>query len=336
MFKKYWFKALAANQVKVDRVISLEEPEQFESSFPSLRHAYLKSNDIEHTFSSIPLEGDFDAIALLIPSHLKCQLVKKVLDTRAFDNKKVFIEKPYYIDEADLQVYKNLIESYGNRLYFSSKYAFSRADIFISSLVKEEGLPHKFIIRMFEGHKYYGSVMEQLKIFKRHLYLQEGPELDLGFHMINIVLKFISALPDVELKSCAIESCSDLSTKFKFFNQGFGFGAKLTIHLDKNRAIPVELEVGKASCDDERYIIADYGTHQVKQLYTTSNASDPVERIKNGKSQVIATHAPDYLYYSNELLPQNFGKQSKNEQFLQLHTNKICLDLKETRLRTGS
>jgi hypothetical protein len=330
VFTKYWLPAYKRGVIEIVGTITLEDPEisQLDPAFESIP-VYL-TNSEQHTLNLLIEHSDkFEAIALLVPADIRLTILKKILSEPRLNLKKIYLEKPFTRSLLELEEYFELIKENSSRLHFAGKYAYGRADLLIQKLLDYSDFPIFINATMIEGTKYFSKITGNIE---ENLYVKDGPELDIGFHMLNIVSLYIQSkkvkIVDIKVNE---NSVKDLSAIRPYFLKKFGFAAEVTFLLDNQIQIPVFLSVGKADCVSERHIDFDFQDKRVVQHYTVTNAKDPVFVIEEDTATFIGEHPIDYLYYSRELSPSLFCKQSKQEQINSIDINRVCLEIKHRR-----
>ena len=241
----------------------------------------------------------------------------------------MFIEKPYTKNLSQIEEFKNLIKKYPGRLHFSGKYSYGRADNLIKILSTSDELPLFINAVMIEGSKYFNKVMDNQK---NSLYFKDGPELDLGFHILNISATYLNSKED-KIRDILInrDTVMDLNCIRPYFLPNLGFVAEVVFTLNSGKAVPLYLQVGKADCVSNRHIDFDFKDKRIVQYFTTLDSSDPVYEVREDTRELVANHEPGYLYYSKELGPEVFCKQTPYEQEISIEINKVCMQIKDIR-----
>ncbi len=240
---------------------------------------------------------------------------------------KLFLEKPYSTKDEELNEYLLLIESYSSRLHFSGKYANGRADIFYKNLPPI--LPIEIDASLIEGTDYYNIVAEKFEKEGKHSFLEDGPELDLGFHLIDIVTNALISIDPI--KDMEILNSEELSNSDIHFKPGYGFKAELLITTVKGKKIILRLQAGKADTSNNRYVEFYYGAYKIRQEYTVGYTDDPVYMIDKNGQALLDKHHEGYNYYANELKKGNFCSQSQLSQIASINSTKIVCQLKGVR-----
>ncbi|OGC69323.1 hypothetical protein A2415_03030 [candidate division WWE3 bacterium RIFOXYC1_FULL_39_7] len=330
VFDKYWVPAHEKAQLVISGIISKNDTQQkhLNSGFP-----YHPTDSTKNTIEILMNTSDsYGAIALLVPADVRLELLTAILSQPKLQTKKVFIEKPYTKDLSQIKEFKNLIKKYPGRLHFSGKYSYGRADNLIQILSKTDDLPLFINAVMIEGSKYFNKVMDNQNT---DLYFKDGPELDLGFHILNISAMYLNSKED-KIRTILINknTVMDLNCIRPYFLPNLGFVAEVVFTLNSRRTVPLYLQVGKADCISNRHIDFDFKDKRIVQYFTTLDASDPVYEVREDTRELLAKHKPGYLYYSKELSPEAFCKQTTYEQEIDMEINRICMQIKD--IREGS
>lgn len=333
VFSKYWVPALRKEEVALSAVISLESKEIFSSSHPNLSDIYFQTNSVKETIKKLCEIEDYDVIALLVPADIRLNYLKEIIDTPKLDGKKIFIEKPFAKTLEVLDEYKKIISDHYKRLHFASKYAIGRADILLEQLINYDEYPLFINAVMIEGTKYFENINTKNE---DNPFVKDGPELDIGFHLLNIVAAYFTKkhgnLEEILINK---DTVTDFHNIRPHFIPNFGFMAEVSFVLKDGNSIPMYLQVGKADCTNDRHLDFEYKERVISQEYTTLSAMDPVFITSEDNKNLVNVHDKDYLYYSKELHPDIFCKQSKEEQQLMLDITRICLEIKKLRMSRG-
>lgn len=326
---KYWLRSEADGSVKIPAIISLEPEQSFRTRNPNFEGRYHQSTSVGDTLlrvEALVSGGISPNIAIATPANVRLALVSGVLSSS--NEARVFVEKPYAGNQADLDAFGDLISRYPMRMHLSGKYANGRANILYTHL--PDGVaPRNIVGRLIEGTQYFNIVKERVANEGTHPYLVDGPELDLGFHLADILAVASGKFGGIE--ALRIARVYDLSLERAEFEAQYGFGAVLEIKNSGHEPILVDLQAGKADAPNERFMEFDYGDSTVGQEYTVGDSIDPVYVLRDGIKRVVAKHPPGYNYYSRELHPSVFSQQSPNQQALSLFITRVCLDIKRHR-----
>lgn len=338
---KYWMRSVGKGNVTITKIVSLESEEAFRKRHTNFSGEYHQLGSPDDTFavlaqiaqeSNTPLN-----IANAATSGVHLSLTQRILSDDRFANARLFIEKPYASSQEDLDAFKDLIKQHSSRLHFSSKYASGRADILYRNLPLDRP-PQRITCRLLEGSEYFSVVKERVKTTGDHPYLHDGPELDLGFHLLDIVAG--ASLRFSGIKEMRIKSVYDLGSPREEdgvkprddFEPGYGVGAELELKTKSDDIITVDLQAGKFDGEDERSVEFDYGTIAYRQEYTTGNAFDPVYVVIGGIKGTLARHDADYDYYARELSPTVFCRQTPEQQLLSIFNTEVAMEIERRRI----
>jgi predicted dehydrogenase len=332
VFAKYWLPLVINKEINLAGVTSLRSPAEFNHHYLRLGINYHQTKDVETTLQIlIKQRSKYGVIALLLPADVKLELIKQILIEPKLRDKLVFVEKPYTRNILELNEYNQIIKMSHSRLHLSSKYRTGRAQILHQCLLKQKMFPTQINGYLIEGSKYFNL----LNINKKHnLYFKDGPELDLGFHLLDIVMAYMRQKSDtdfsVKIKS---NSVNDLYGVREGFLPKLGFKAELIFKLTDGQVVPMSLAAGKVIGQMERHLDFDFGDNNISQTYTTTNADDPVYMISENGKELLDQHPPHYGYYAREFQRDILGKQTWQEQRDLLEVNRVCIQLKELRLK---
>ena len=327
---KYWLPSQVDGSVKITGIVSMEPEKSFRKRFPGFTGKYYHSMSADNTLvilASLAKKIRNLNVANVATSDVRLFFTQKILGDNIFDTTRLFIEKPYAINLQDIKSFADLLKHYSSRLHFSGKYANGRSDILNSVLPSRN--PVKITGRLIEGTEYFDVIKD--KIDKGYYqYLLDGPELDLGFHLLDVICSVFQRSNG--LKKIQLKEVCDLSRQTNGFEPNYGFGAILKACLYDGSEICIDLQAGKGNVPNQRFIESDYGDVTFHQEYTVRDSQDPVFRIESGAKLAIIQHGEGYNYYAKELHPKFFCKQTYRQQLDSLFMNKICLDIKTKRL----
>lgn len=324
VFLKYWIPADHANIVNISRIIDLRPQEEVLKT-PEYESRYQQTTGLKETLDLIR-ETSCLNVAVVIPPGERLDLVESILNE--LPTKRVFIEKPFANNGASLTRYKELAVSHHDRMHFAGKYAQGRAKTMLELLPNIA--PSRIKASLVEGTRYFQKMSAALRKNGSHPFLEVGPELDLGFHLLDIagavLLKAGYSLSEAEV---CYETVADLSASNASFTPGYGFSATISVAFKDGVVIPFEIMAGKAPGPHDRQfeIIYPNGV-SYRQVYSTPGHEDPVY---NHLGVIVAQHPKDYQYYAQELSPTSFGKQTLTQMLIALRANEICLELKKAR-----
>ena len=277
---KYWLRSQIDGSANITDIISLEPERTFRQRNPDFAGTYHHSVSIDDTFTVLTSlageKGDLN-IANVATTDIRLALTQKILQDPQFGNTRLFIEKPYALNHQDLELFTTLIEHYSSRLHFTEKYANGRADILYPYLPADRS-PVKITGRLIEGTEYFRVIKDRIKSEGDHPYLHDGPELELGFHLLDIISVASKRFGGCE--ELQVREVYDLGQRIKDFEPGYGFGAILEMHTFSGNKILVDLQAGKADILTEKFIEFDYGDDVVGQEYTAGDPIDPVYELK--------------------------------------------------------
>lgn len=327
---KYWFRSKAMGQIGISSIVSLENEVAFRGRYPEYDGQYRQSSSAGETLelvSRLSREIPNPNIAVVTSADVRLELVRGILEHA--NGSRVFIEKPYGTTHEEIDQMRQLLLRYSNRIHLSGKYATGRADILFPHL-PEGKTPERISARIIEGTDYFNIVKEKVRSQGWHQYLIDGPELDIGFHMLDIT--GVASNKFGGIKDSKIATAFDLSQARPDFVPGYGIGATVLITNSEGKVIRMDIQAGKADAPNERFIDFDYGDFRIVQEYTVGEALDPVYSVSNGNKQTLAQHPSGYNYYATELSPQSFCNQTLSQQLQSLHMTDLCLDLRDQRL----
>lgn len=327
---KYWLRSVKDGSIQITDIVSLEAESHFRGRNPDFQGTYNQSASVAETLSKVidlAKKRTSPNVALATPTDIRLELVTGILSCS--DQARLFIEKPYADNQTSLDAYRELLARYSPRMHFSGKYANGRANILYSHLPKGV-VPEKITGRLIEGTEYFNIVMKKLAAEGKHQYLIDGPELDIGFHLLDII--GVGSDRFGGTKAIQVNKVWDLNSTRPEFEVDYGFGAELEVQTSQGKIL-VDLQAGKADASNERFIMFDYGDFTVWQEYTVGNSKDPVCIQRGGSNRLVAQHPDGYNYYAHDLHPQVFCHQSSSQQQLSLSNTGICLDIKRTRQR---
>lgn len=328
---KYWLRSVADGNARIPVIVSLEPEDSFRKRNPGFDGAYHKSESVADTLalvSSIVKGKPQPNIALVTPVDVRLDLAQEILKDPDLSEARLYIEKPYAEDLERLTAFEKLVAEYTPRMHLSGKYANVRAGILYPHLPQGR-VPKRITARLIEGTEYFTIVREKLAKEGYHQYLVDGPELDMGFHLTNIVTSASERFGGIS--RLRITDVYDLSKANPQFEEHFGFGAELVIQTKNGDTIFVDLQAGKADAPNERFIEFDYGDMIVGQEYTVGDARDPVYVVADGVKETVSEHPKGFNYYAGELLPAVFCKQKPEQQQNSLFATRVCLELKKRR-----
>jgi hypothetical protein len=332
---KYWFRSESLGQISIDHIISLERSEDFKSSHPEYADKYHPTSGNEETLEIIKSLGPSQNIALLIPEG-KLGLAKALLDLSPKYFFTIFWEKPFISDISHLGEIQELLRTYSDRIHLSGKYGSARSDILYPHLPEAE-IPEKVEAALIEGTTYFQTIAGKIQSGNSAHFVQLGPELDLGFHILDIVSTACKTrISPVKNFRFTENDISDLSKTKSNFLPNMGFTAHITVELENARTFPLNISAGKAEGPTERKIHFTYPEFSIFQEFTTPTGEDPVLKTGSGQTIELERHSPDYDYYSGELSPQKFARQTLTDQLNHVFLNQICLQLRAARLMSAS
>lgn len=327
---KYWLPSQVDGSVKITGIVSIEPEKSFRKRAPEFIGKYYHSMSADNTLTilaSLAKKTRNLNVANVATSDVRLFFTQKILVDNIFDTTRLFLEKPYATNFRDIESFADLSKHYYSRLHFSRKYANGRSDILNSVLPVRS--PVKITGRLIEGTEYFDVIKD--KVDKGYYqYLLDGPELDLGFHLLDVICSVFQRSSG--LKKIQVKEVYDLSRQTDSFEPNYGFGAILKACLCDGSEICIDLQAGKGNVQNQRFIEFDYGDVAFRQEYTVRDSQDPVFRIESGVKSAITQHGKRYNYYAKELHPNFFCKQTHCQQLNSLFMNKICLDIKTRRL----
>lgn len=332
---KYWFRSENIGRISIDHIISLERSEDFKSKYPEHASKYHSTSDNEETLEIIKTLGPSQNVALLIPED-KLGLAKALLDLSPKYFFTIFWEKPFISDMSHVSEIQGLLRTYSDRIHLSGKYGSGRSDILYPHLPENQA-PVKIEAALIEGTTYFQSVAKKIQSGNTAHFVQLGPELDLGFHLLDIVSTACSTrISPIKNLRFTENDVIDLSKTRDNFLPNMGFSAHITVELENGQTFPLDISAGKAEGPTERKITFIYPDFSVFQEFTTPTGEDPVLKTGSGQTIELERHSPDYDYYSGELTPQKFARQTLTDQLNRVFLNQICLQLRSTRLMSAS
>lgn len=269
-------------------------------------------------------------VALLTPADDRIPFIEKFLKEQAFSDSVLFIEKPFGRIHEEIEAMRHLDREYPGRLHFSEKYT-HRADDFVNKASGAVFVPDKIEAKMIEGGHYYDVVKNR----RNHPYRKDGPELDLGIHILGIISAIAEKLGGFEGFEVvsASDPATDASQPKDQYDKGFVCTANLTLKVKNGKSIPVSLAVGKAKGRTERYINLNYqGAIELKQQFSEQGAHDPVSLslLGNLARMSLRSDAENFQYYLQELEGE-LGQHTPSEQSRILDVNDTCITIKELR-----
>lgn len=326
---KYWLRSEAEGLVRIPNIVSLEPEKSFRQRNPTYKGGYYQTRSLEETVSrviSLTQGQNQPNIGLATPAEVRLVLATEILSNS--NQARLLIEKPYASTKEGLDEFGNLIQKYFDRLHLTGRYGNSRADILYPHL-PERRVPSEITGRLIEGTQYFEIVKRKFNTEGNHQYLTDGPELDLGFHLMDII--GVGSQRFGGIKTIQINYVCELSQVRRDFEKHYGFGAKLVVTNSSGDSIIVDLQAGKADAPNERFIEFNYGDLIIGQEYTTGDSIDPVYILRNSSRQTVSQHPSGYNDYAQELQPSVFCHQSRTQQLLSLANTALCLDIKERR-----
>jgi hypothetical protein len=327
---KYWLHSESLGKIVIDHIISLERKEDFNANFPNHSGRYHVTTGNEETVEIIKNLGPSQNIALLIPEE-KLGLAKALLDLSPKYFFTIFWEKPYITDPSHITGIQELLRAYSDRIHLSGKYGSGRSDILYTHLPEGE-IPEKVEATLIEGTSYFKKVVSKIQPGNTAHFVQLGPELDFGFHILDIVSTACKTrFSPVRNFRFTENDVSDLSRTNNNFLPKMGFSAQITVELENGRTFPLSLTAGKAEGPTDRKIHFVYPEFSVFQEFTTPTGEDPVLKTGSGQTIELERHSPDYDYYSSELSPLKFAHQLLPDQLNRVFLNQICLQLRSSR-----
>ena len=318
VFEKYWLPLQKKENINILQAYSIQKERDLN------RIEYKKINQAEDVSKDIIKKGYNNfIIAILTPSNNRRLYINSLLKNLKGKNYKIFIEKPYFRNLEEVSYYKKLIKTFSKHFYFSNKYCNSRANILFPNLPRNQ-IPTEIRGFLIEGSDYFNKIINS----NSNTYLEDGPELDLGFHLVDIITKayYNKNFQD----SIKINLAEDLLLRNKKFLKNFGFYSELKYKY-KNSEIKISLQAGKADTENKRGIIFKYKNFAIYQEYTYGSNMDPVFKVTKGKRSILSTHSKDYNYYENEIT--NIDNQTLEEQERLINVNRICIEMKNIRNR---
>lgn len=333
---KYWLRSQAEGKVNIAAIVSLEDESSFRKRNPNFGGEYHFASSPNETFSHLSAlaqrMGNLN-IANVASADVRLSLTEQMVSDQRFDAARFFIEKPYATTREELSSFEQLIATDGSRLHFSGKYANGRANILYPHL-PEGRTPRKITARIIEGTSYFRIVKEGVEQRGKHQYLIDGPELDLGFHLLDIALtaafKRFGGVAGIRV----IEA-RDLSQRRFDFERGYGSSAILEVETETGKKIVLDIQSGKADAPNDRSIDFDYGDMVIGQEYTPGDSIDPVYVVIDGEKRELNRHPSGYNYYAEELQPDVFCRQSPEQQALSLLGTRVCMDIRDRRLKAS-
>ncbi len=326
---KYWTRANREGLVRIVRILGLEPKDEVLEELGNGNWDYERTSGVAQTVDVICkwVKSENIEIALVIPPRDRLGIIEALVEKKL--SMRIFVEKPYADNSQDLEKYKKFVMDDGLiKFHLAGKYANGRADILYEQLPQGK-LPISIEMSLIEGSEYYQYVIDRIWKQGSHPYLEVGPELDLGFHLLDIGSTWARTRGSVAWK---LIEASDLSHVDKSFGKGFGVSAKLELIIN-GQIIEVALRAGKGDVENERFVKFRYDDGRVYiQNYSVGSASDPVFVESAGLRKELARHKDDYNYYASELRRDVFANQLIEECLGRLEVNEICLRMKEMRL----
>lgn len=329
---KYWMRSHREKLLRITHIVSLETEESFRSRHPEYEGEFYQTTTNKNTYEYFAshINKKPTNIALVATSDTRFPLLSHMLSDNRFVSAQFFIEKPYVSNRDEYQKLSTYVKIEPHRLHFSRRYTTGRADILLSALPKDV-LPTRITARLIEGSEYFQSVQRKTRgNEKRQNHVDVGPEIDMGFHLIDITLNASRLFGGKS--SFQLQNSQDLSSLRNGFLPGYGFQADIQIHLEGSQPIPFDIQVGKADVENERFIDFDYGDYSIKQVYTVGNAQDPVYKVLHTDPEhpiLLAKHSLEHNYYAVELSSGKFCHQSHSEQDAALLTTDLTFRIKE-------
>lgn len=335
--EKYWCPAMVAGLIDIKSIITLAPADTVYDHNPRFQGDVVsiseKSEVEDAIFRSLQLYPEAH-IALVIPATDRLALTRALLNRhQELRDSILFLEKPFARTCEEIAEYEELIRNFSANLHFSGKYTNGRADILYPHL-PEHRVPQHITANLLEGSTYFNPVQSAVELTGRHTYLDDGPELDLGFHLLDIITTAATRFGGV--KDVVTESAADLASQDEAFLPGYAFTAQLRLFTNEDAQVEIQLKAGKYDGEDNRTLTFEYPDRVVTQLYTNGTANDPVFSFaKNLSLKQVAPvdqHPPGYHYYSAELQPGRFGRQTAEQQRHSLLCNALAIELKQARL----
>lgn len=330
---KYWLPSELQSHISIDHVVSLESPEIISRRMPGHLTRYQPTTGLDQTINIIKSFGPKQNIALLIPDD-KLRLADSLLNLGSPYSFSIFWEKPYFSDISDYPAILHLINKYPHRIHLSGQYSFSRADILYPQLPIGR-IPVRVVANLLEGSPYFDSVSSYQPGLSSHHFVHDGPELDLGFHLLDVVATFcrlrVSPVRKIHITPSSV---SDLSLIHTDWQPGHGFTAGLIIELEDGRSFPMELTAGKFSGVTHRRLEFIYPEFSISQDFTSPDSSDPVFQSAPGiPRRQLDSHPAGYNYYSREISPSVFLHQTHQNQLTKILLHTVCLDIRNARTK---
>ncbi len=329
---KYWLRSHVDRSVNITDIVSLEPEKTFRQRNTNFVGRYYHSSSVDDTFAVLvklgEKEGDLN-IANVATSNIRLDLTQRILWNPCFGNTRVFVEKPFASNRQDLDTFADLIKEHSSRLHFSGKYSNGRANILYPCL-PEGKFPTKIKGRLIEGAEYFRVIKKREEREGGHPYLNDGPELDLGFHLLDII--GIAFQKFGGIRRLRLKKVYDLCQRREEFEPNYGFGSEMEAYTLLGDTILLDLQAGKANTLNERFIEFYYKEAVYGQEYTVGDSIDPVYRVENGEKTTIAQHETGYNYYAQELSSAVFCKQTTGQQLASLSNIGISLDIRKRRL----
>lgn len=338
---KYWMPAQNDGLVKIAAIVSLEEKAAFVRRYPDFTGDFCTLSQDENneqliqTIAKLSHDHPDAQIALVIPAGDRLAVTQALLEHHLLNpTTTLFLEKPYARTSEEIAAFSALLDQFGDQLHFSGKYATGRADILYPQLPQGR-VPRSIEATLLEGEQYYRVVTDRIARTGSHPYLDDGPELDLGFHLLDIITTAAQRFGGI--KYILIDSATDLSQVREDFEPSFGFTAALTLITNSDEEVPVTLSAGKYTGDNDRRISFVYDDKTIQQQYTVGSAIDPVTEICHvGEREIskkqLAQHAAGYRYYASELSQNQFCHQDHLQQQLSLLCGELAIQIKQQRM----
>jgi hypothetical protein len=332
---KYWFRALGRGLVNITGIVSLEDESAFRERHPDFKGRYHQTKTLEETVEFlagvIPLDKE-SIIANVATANVRLPLTKLFLQDERFDHTKLFLDKPYGVSIDEIRTLRDLIEQYPDRIHLSGKYAAGRGNILYKHLPLNI-IPKSIDAKLIEGTPYFRIVNDRVQKEGSHPYLVDGPEWDIGFHIMSIIAEAADRFGG--FSHFKLVHTADTSTHRPGFDPGYGFTAGIFLVTREGVKIPVETQVGKSKTASERFVKFNYShrnfNYTICQYYPTGKAIDPVFVVSDNKIKEFEEHTREHDYYAAELQPELFGHQSHEKQMRLISIAEFCFKLKEAR-----
>lgn len=321
---KYWLRSAQEGLVKIEDIISLEPEATFRETHPNLAINYYQTRSDEETITRL-IETGATNVAIATPTAARLSLTRSILTNPKLAHIRLFIEKPFAGNYNELAEFEDLIVQHSDRVHLAGKYAQGRADIFFQQLPQDR-LPDRITARLIEGSDYYKVVRERVEKEGTHPYIIDGPELDLGFQLLDVIGVWAQRIGEYD--GFEIVSIADASQTETSIEPGYAFTGVVNLRTRSGKVIPIDIQAGKVDGSNNRSMTFHYTSPgaelNVMQEYTAGVAIDPV--YVNGIR--VTQHPSDYNYYARELQPDMFAHQNRGEQQVGIEATKISLDMK--------